>query len=108
MKRYGEEKYEIEIKKDYLAPENEEIDNKSMMGEVPNKECEIHRFEYEIDQTQEMTFPKEEYDTIADPSDIMKIKSTLTNEIKMQKKIPKKKMKKFHLHIIVMIMMNLQ
>jgi hypothetical protein len=29
------------------------------MGEVPNKECEIHRFEYEMDQTQERSVPKE-------------------------------------------------
>jgi hypothetical protein len=82
-------KYEIESKKDDLAPENEEIDNKKMMGEVPNKECEIQRFEYEMDQTQERRVPKEEYDTIADPDDIMQIKSTLTNERKMQTKNPK-------------------
>jgi hypothetical protein len=30
-----------EIKKDDLAPENEEINKKKMMGEGPNKECEI-------------------------------------------------------------------
>jgi hypothetical protein len=35
-------KYEIERKKDDLAYENEEIDNKTMMGEVHDKECEIH------------------------------------------------------------------
>jgi hypothetical protein len=38
-------KYEIGRKKDDMASENEEIDNKKMMGEVPNKEFEIHRFE---------------------------------------------------------------
>ena len=82
-------KYEIEIKKDDLAHENEEIDNNKMMGEVPNKEFEIQRFEYEMDQTQERIFPKEEYDTIAYPDDIMKIKNTLTNDRKMQTKNPK-------------------
>jgi hypothetical protein len=82
-------KSEIESKKDDLASENEEIDNKKMMGEVPNKECEIHRFEYEMDQTQERRVPKEEDDTIADPDDIMQIKSTLTNKRKMQTKNPK-------------------
>ena len=45
-------KFEIERKKNDLAPENEEIDNKKMIGEFPNKESEIHRFEYKIDQTQ--------------------------------------------------------
>ena len=55
-----------------------------MMGEVPNKECQIQRFEYEMDQTQEMIVPKEEYDIISDPDDIMQIKSTLTNKRKIQ------------------------
>jgi hypothetical protein len=32
-----------------LASENEEIDNKKMMAEVPNKECKIQIFEYEMD-----------------------------------------------------------
>jgi hypothetical protein len=77
-------KSEIESKKDDLASENEEIDNKKMMGEVPNKKCEIHRFEYEVDQ--ERRIPKEEDDTIVDPDDIMQIKSTLTNERKMKTK----------------------
>ena len=62
-------KFEIESKKDDSAPENEEIDNKKMMGEVPNKECEIHRFEYATN------------DTIAYSNDIMQIKSTLTRKM---------------------------
>jgi hypothetical protein len=37
----------------------------------------------------ERRVPKEEDDTIADPDDIMQIKSTLTNERKMQTKNPK-------------------
>ena len=78
-------KYEIESKKNDLALENEEIDNKKMMGEFPNKECEIQRFEYEMDQYQERRVPKEEYDTIADPNNIMQINSPLVNERKMQK-----------------------
>jgi hypothetical protein len=77
-------KYEIESKKDDLAFENEEIYNKKIIGEVPNKECEIHIFEYEMDQTQERRVPKEEDDTIVDLDDIMQIKSTLTNKRKMQ------------------------
>jgi hypothetical protein len=32
-------KYEGESKKDDLASKNEEINNKKMMGEIPNKEC---------------------------------------------------------------------
>jgi hypothetical protein len=35
-------KSEGESKKDDITPENEEINNKKMMGEGPNKECEIH------------------------------------------------------------------
>jgi hypothetical protein len=42
-------------------PENKEINNKEMMGECPNKECEI---QYEIGQAQEREVPLEEYDTI--------------------------------------------
>ena len=57
-----------------------------MMGEVPNKECKIQRFEYEMDQDQEWRVPKGEYDTIVDPDDIMQIKSTLTNKRRMQTK----------------------
>ena len=67
------------------------------MGEVPNKECEIQRFEYEMDQTQERRVPKEEYDTIADLGDIMQIKSTLTNKRKMQTKNPKEENKEVSL-----------
>jgi hypothetical protein len=44
-----------------LHLKNEEINNKKMMGEGPNKECEI---QYEIDQAQEREVPIEEYDTI--------------------------------------------
>ena len=54
-------KSEGESKKDDIAPKNEEINNKKMMGEGPNKECEI---QYEIDQTLEREIPIEEYDTI--------------------------------------------
>jgi hypothetical protein len=49
-------KYDGESKKDYLAPANEEINNKKIMGEGPNKECEIL---YEIDQSQEREVPIE-------------------------------------------------
>jgi hypothetical protein len=45
-----------ESKKHDIAPENEEINNKKMMGESPNKECEI---QYEIDQVQEREVPIE-------------------------------------------------
>jgi hypothetical protein len=55
-------KYEGEIKKDYITPENEEINNKKMMGEGPNKECEI---QHEINQAQENEVPIEEYGTIS-------------------------------------------
>jgi hypothetical protein len=54
-------KYEGERKKDDLAPKNEEINNKKMMGEGPNKECEI---QYEIDQAQEREIHIEEYDIV--------------------------------------------
>jgi hypothetical protein len=43
-----------ESKKDDITPGNEEINNKNMMGEGPNKECEI---QYEINQAQENEVP---------------------------------------------------
>jgi hypothetical protein len=43
-------KYEGESKNDVITPDNEEINNKKMMGEGPNKEFEI---QYEINQAQE-------------------------------------------------------
>jgi hypothetical protein len=49
-------KYEGESKKDDITPKNEEINNRKMMGEGPNKECEI---QYEIDQDQEREVPIE-------------------------------------------------
>jgi hypothetical protein len=54
-------KYEGENKKDDITPESEEINNKKMMVEGSNNECEI---QYEIDQAQEREVPVEEYDTI--------------------------------------------
>jgi hypothetical protein len=47
-------KFEGESKKYDITPENEEINNKNMMGEGSNKECEI---EYEINQAQEKEVP---------------------------------------------------
>jgi hypothetical protein len=52
-KKIWRRKSEEEIKKNDIAPENEEINNKKMMSEGPNKECEIQN---EIDQAQEMEF----------------------------------------------------
>jgi hypothetical protein len=42
-------KSEGESKKDDITPENEEINNKNMIGEGTNKECVI---QYEINQSQ--------------------------------------------------------
>jgi hypothetical protein len=49
-------KSEEEIKKDDIALGNEEINNKKMMSEGPNKECESQN---EIDQAQEREVPIE-------------------------------------------------
>jgi hypothetical protein len=59
-------KSEGESKKDVITPENEEINNKKMMGEGPNKECEIQN---EINQAQEKEVPIEEYGTISHSDD---------------------------------------
>jgi hypothetical protein len=61
-------KSEGERKKDDITPENEEINNKNMMGEGPNKECEI---QYEINQAQEKEVPIEEYGTISNSDDVI-------------------------------------
>jgi hypothetical protein len=42
-----------------LAPKNEEIDNNKLMDETINKECEIHIFAYEEEQTQGRIISKE-------------------------------------------------
>jgi hypothetical protein len=55
-------KSEGESKKDDITLENEEINNKNMMGEGPNKECEI---QYEINQAQEKEVPIKENGTIS-------------------------------------------
>jgi hypothetical protein len=60
-------KCEGESKKDDITPENEEINNKNMMGEGPNKECEI---QYEINQAQEEEVPIEEYRTISNSDEV--------------------------------------
>jgi hypothetical protein len=61
-------KSEGESKKDVITPENEEINNKNMMGKSPNKECEI---QYEINQSQEKEVPIEEYGTILNYDDVI-------------------------------------
>ena len=61
-------KIEGESKKDDITPENEEINNKNMMGEGPNKECEI---QYKINQAQEKEVPIEEYRTISNSDEII-------------------------------------
>jgi hypothetical protein len=61
-------KIEGESKKDDITQENEEIDNKKMMGEGLNKECEI---QYEINQAQEKEVPIEEYGTISNFDEVI-------------------------------------
>jgi hypothetical protein len=61
-------KYKRENKINYITPENEEINNKKIMGEGPNNECEI---QYEINQAQEKEVPKEEYGTISNSDDVI-------------------------------------
>jgi hypothetical protein len=61
-------KYEGESKKDDIRPESEEINNNNMMGECPNKECEI---QYEINQAQEKEVPIIEYGTISNSDDVI-------------------------------------
>lgn len=61
-------KYEGESKKYDITPENEEISNNKMMGEGPNKECEI---QYEINQAQEKEVPIEEYGTISNSHEVI-------------------------------------
>jgi hypothetical protein len=57
-----------ENKKDVITPKNEEINNMKMMGEGPNKECEI---QYKINQDQEKEVPIEEYGTISNFDDVI-------------------------------------
>jgi hypothetical protein len=57
-----------ESKKDVITPENEEINNKKMVGEGPNKECES---QYEINQAQEKEVPIEEDGTISNYDDVI-------------------------------------
>jgi hypothetical protein len=61
-------KSEGESKKDVITPENEETNNKNMMGKSPNEECEI---QYEINQSQEKEVPIEEYGTISNSDDVI-------------------------------------
>jgi hypothetical protein len=61
-------KSEGESKKYVITPENEEINNKNMMCEGPNKECEI---QYEINQDQENEVPIEEYRTISNFDEVI-------------------------------------
>jgi hypothetical protein len=61
-------KSEGESKKDDITPENEEINNKSMMVEGPNKECEI---QYKINQAQENKVPIEEYGIVSNSDDVI-------------------------------------
>jgi hypothetical protein len=109
-KKIWKKKFEVQSKKDdeYIAPEIDEVNNKRMVGKASNKEYKKQIFAYKVNQAQEMRVPKEEYDTIVVLDDVLQINSPLANEIKMEKKIIKKKMKKFFLHKIVMMMMNLQ
>jgi hypothetical protein len=61
-------KYEGENKKDDITHETDEINNKNMMGEGPNEECEI---QYEINQAQEKEVPIKEYGTISKSNDVI-------------------------------------
>jgi hypothetical protein len=58
-------KFKVQNKKydEDIAPEIDAVDNRRMMGEFSNKECENQSFSYEVDQAQEMRVPKEEYMT---------------------------------------------
>ena len=51
-----------------LHLKNKEINNKNMMGKIPNKECEI---QYEINQSQENEVLVEEYGTILNSDDVI-------------------------------------
>jgi hypothetical protein len=51
-----------------LHLKNEEINNKKMMGEGHNKECEI---QYEINQAQDKEVPIKEYGTISYFDDVI-------------------------------------
>jgi hypothetical protein len=86
-KKTWRRKSEVQSKKDDedIAPEIDEVDNRRMMGEVPNKECENQSFSYEVDQAQERRVPKEEYDTFVDLDDVLQINNPLANERNMQK-----------------------
>jgi hypothetical protein len=61
-------KSEGESKKDDITPENEEINNKNMMGGGPNEECEN---QYEINQAQEKEVPLKECGTISNSNDVI-------------------------------------
>ena len=61
-------KYEGESKKNVITLENKETNNKVMMGESPNEECEI---QYEINQDQEDEVPIAVYGTISNSDDVI-------------------------------------
>jgi hypothetical protein len=86
-KKVWRRKSEVQNKEDEenIAPEIDEVENRRMMGEVSNKECENQIFAYKMDQAQERRIPKSEYDTSVVLDDVLQINSSLANENKMQK-----------------------
>jgi hypothetical protein len=92
-KKVWRRKSEVQNKEDEenIAPEIDEVENRRMMGEVSNKECENQSFSYKVDQAQERRIPKREYDTSVVLDDVLQINSSLANEKKMQKEDSKEK-----------------
>jgi hypothetical protein len=110
LKKVWRIKYEVQNKKyeEYIQHEIDEVGNRRMMGEVPNKECENQSLAYKVDQAQERRVPKREYDTRVVLDDALQINSSLSNETKVQKNIIKNKMKKLLLHNTLVMMMKFQ
>jgi hypothetical protein len=61
LRKVWRRKSEVQSKKDdeHIAPKIDKVDNRRMMGEVPNKECENQSFPYKVDQDHERRVLKE-------------------------------------------------
>jgi hypothetical protein len=54
-----------------IAPEMNKIDNRRMMGEVPDKVYGNQSYAYKVDQAQEKKTPKEKCDTIIELDNVL-------------------------------------